>query len=153
VRQILIDEVHDMMTGTARQQRIMLNVIRHLINEISIPLALFGTQAARTALIPDPQLARRFRVHGIGSWSAGDEFNDLVGSVLRTFPLRRPSLLTARSLKRLLKQALGNTGEIFKILRELAIRAVRSGEERITAEDVMEHTGLLNMTAHDLKAR
>ena len=53
VRQVLIDEVHDMMTGTGRQQRIMLNVIRHLINEISIPLALFGTQAARTALIPE----------------------------------------------------------------------------------------------------
>lgn len=139
VRQIVIDETHDLMTGTARQQRVMLNVIRHLTNELAIPLVLFGTEAARTALMPDPQLARRFRVHKIHSWAPGEEFNDLIGSILRTFPLRRESALTKRALKGLVSFAQGNTGSVFNTLIELAVRALESSDERITAEAVMEY--------------
>jgi type II secretory pathway predicted ATPase ExeA len=112
VRQIVIDETHDLMTGTAPQQRVMLNVIRHLTNELAVPLVLFGTEAVRTALIPDPQLARRFRVHKISSWTPGEEFDELIGTILRTFPLHRPSKLTGRALKKLSNYTHGNTGPI-----------------------------------------
>src|SRR5262249_42967916 len=85
VRLIIIDEVHDMLGGTARQQRIMLNIIRHLTNKLGIPFVLFGTKDARIALMPDPQLARRFAVHNISTWSAGEDFNAFIGTILRTF--------------------------------------------------------------------
>jgi hypothetical protein len=139
---ISVDEVHDLMTGTGRQQRVMLNVIRHVTNELCIPLV-------RTALIVDPQMARRFQFHQIPSWAPGEAFNGLVGSVLRAFPLRRPSILTARSLKRLVNHGKGNTSSIFNILIELGARAVMSGEERVTAEDIMDYIEMKNSPAHD----
>lgn len=137
VRQILMDEAHNVLLGSLRQQRTMLAVIRHLANELAIPLVLFGTQEAREALLTDRQLARRFQVEELPAWGAGEEFTALVGSILRTLPLRRPSVLTTRALKALLTQSQGVTAAVFEILLEHAARAVMSGEERITADDIL----------------
>src|SRR4051794_37347289 len=86
VRQILIDEAHNMLMGSLRQQRVMLAVIRHLSNELGIPLVLFGIQDAREALLHDSQLTRRFRFLELPMWGAGEEFQALVGSILRSLP-------------------------------------------------------------------
>lgn len=142
VRQIVIDESHNMLMGTIRQQRTMLAVIRHLSNTLEIPLVLFGTQDAREALLHDRQLARRFRFVDLPIWEAGEEFNALVGSVLRTLPLRRPSVLTSRAIKVLATHSQGVTASIFETLIELGVRAIQSEEERITATDVIEHLKL-----------
>lgn len=152
VRLLIIDEVHDMLGGTARQQRAMLNVIRHLTNQLGVPLVLFGTQAARTALIPDPQLARRFTVHNISSWTAGEDFEGLIGTILRTFPLKRQSSLTVQSLRALLTYSRGNTGRIFETLIALGIHAVQSGQECITGADVMEYTEMKTLSQDALRS-
>ncbi|GLR77465.1 TniB family NTP-binding protein (plasmid) [Azospirillum oryzae] len=141
VRQILIDEAHNMLMGTLRQQRIMLTVIRHLSNVLGIPLVLFGTQDAREALMHDHQLTRRFRFVELPVWEAGEEFQTMVGSVLRTLPLRRPSTLTARSIRALLSHCGGTTAKLFETLIDLGIDAIQVGEERITADMVNEFIG------------
>lgn len=142
VRQIAIDEAHNMLMGTVRQQRTMLAVIRNLTNILEIPLVLFGIQDAREALMHDRQLARRFHFVELPVWGVGEEFNALVGSVLRTLPLRRPSLLTARALKLLATHSQGVTAHVFETLIELGVIAIQSEEERITAKDVIEHLQL-----------
>lgn len=142
VRQIVIDEAHNMLMGTVRQQRTMLAVIRHLSNTLEVPLVLFGTQDAREALLHDRQLARRFRFIDLPIWAPSEEFDALVGGVLRSLPLRRPSVLTARAVKALAAHSQGVTATVFETLIELGVRAVQSEEERITATDVIEHIRL-----------
>ena len=53
-------------------------------------------------------------------------------AVLRSLPLRRPSVLSVQSLRTL---AQGITAKVFSMLNELAVEAVRSRKEQIT-EDV-----------------
>lgn len=142
VRQILIDEAHNMLMGSLRQQRVMLTVIRHLTNVLGIPLVLFGIQDAREALMHDQQLTRRFRFVELPMWEAGEEFQAMVGSVLRSLPLRRPSTLTARSIKALLSHSEGGTAKLFETLIDLGIDAIQLGEERITAEMVSDYVSL-----------
>jgi hypothetical protein len=142
VRQIVIDEAHNMLMGGVRQQRVMLAVIRHLSNELDIPIVLFGVQDAREALMIDEQLDRRFRYIELPSWDAGEEFRTLIGSILRSLPLRRPSPLTARALKTLLSHSGGVTATLFAIMTDLGINAIRSGEERITPEMVADYVSL-----------
>ena len=139
VRQILVDEAHNMLLGSVRQQRTMLAVIRHLSNTLQVPLALFGTRDAREALFHDRQLARRFRSVELPCWDPGPEFDTLVGSVLRWLPLRRPSVMTVRAVKALATYGDGVAVTVFGTLAELGIHAIRSGEERITAADVLQH--------------
>lgn len=138
VRQIAIDEAHNVLIGSPRQQRMMLAVIRNLSNLLEIPLVLFGTQDAREALLHDGQFKRRFRFVELPTWEAGEAFQALVGSVLRSLPLRRPSVLTARAIKLLAAHSQGVTAHVFEALIELGVRAIQSEEERITAGDLID---------------
>jgi hypothetical protein len=46
VRMLIIDEIHSMLAGTFREQRIFLNSLRFLANDLSIPLVCLGTHEA-----------------------------------------------------------------------------------------------------------
>jgi Bacterial TniB protein len=47
VRMIVLDEVNGMLVGTHRQQRIFLNALRFLANDLKVPLVCAGTDLAR----------------------------------------------------------------------------------------------------------
>ena len=92
-------------------------------------------------------LARRFDEFSLRRWSADAEFEALVGSILRNLPLREPSALSARSLRRLLQVADGLTSRAFRALNELAVEAIASGRERITDEAVEGWTPVFDAEA------
>ena len=69
-------------------------------------------------------------------WKADDEFQSLVVAILRSLPLRRPSVLSAQSLRTLARATDGITAKVFGMLNEFAVEAVRSRKEQITDEDV-----------------
>jgi hypothetical protein len=51
VRMLVIDEIHSILAGTFREQRIVLNAIRFLANDLRIPLVCVGTREAKQALM------------------------------------------------------------------------------------------------------
>ena len=55
VRMLVIDEIHSILAGTFREQRIVLNAIRFLANDLRIPLVCVGTHEAKQALMTDQQ--------------------------------------------------------------------------------------------------
>ena len=57
---LTIDEVHNLLSGSAIQQRRILNLLRWLGNELQIPLIAVGTAEALHAIHSDDQLANRF---------------------------------------------------------------------------------------------
>jgi len=59
-----------------------------------------------------------------------------VTSILRNTPLKRPSVLTPKSLRRILQITEGITANIFLMINSLAIDAVESGRENITDEAI-----------------
>ena len=140
VQVLVIDEVHNILAGSHREQRVVLNTLRFLSNELKLSLVCFGVAEAREAIGGDVQLARRFDEISLRRWSADAEFEALVASILRNLPLREPSLLSARSLRRLLQVADGLTARVFRALNELAVEAIASGREQVTDEAVERWT-------------
>lgn len=136
VQVLVIDEVHNILAGTYREQRIVLNTLRFLSNRLQISLVCFGVNEAREAIGGDVQLARRFEQFTLSRWAANEQFENLVASILRNTPLRRPSFLTAKSLRRMLQITEGITANIFHMINVLAIEAVESSREHITDEMV-----------------
>lgn len=136
VQVLLIDEIHNIIAGSWREQRIVLNTLRFLSNEAKLSLVCFGITEAREAINGDVQLARRFDVITLPRWKANDEFQQLVLAIIRNFPLRQPSILTAGGLKRILRVTDGVTSKIFRLLNEVAIEAIETGAERLTDEAV-----------------
>lgn len=132
VQVLVIDEVHNILAGTYREQRIVLNTLRFLSNRLQISLVCFGVNDAREAIGGDVQLARRFEQFTLSRWAANEEFETLVASILRNTPLYHPTVLTPKSLRRILQTTDGITANIFHMINSLAIEAIEDGSERIT---------------------
>ena len=75
---------------------------------------------ARQAINGDVQLARRFDSVSLPRWMADKDFEQLVLAIIRNLPLKEPSVLTVKGLRRILQ-------------------ASETGMERITDEAVEHH--------------
>lgn len=134
VRILVIDEVHNLLSGSRLQQRRLLNLLRWLGNELQIPLVAVGTADALHAIQSDDQLANRFEPVGLPPWRSGEEYRQLLSTLEAVMPLRRPSQLAKPALaEKILSAAEGILGEIVSIVTRAAVRAVTSGTETITA--------------------
>ena len=58
-------------------------------------------------------------------------------AIVRNLPLRQPTVLSARAVRKILQVTDGVTAKVFRILNDLAIEAIETGAERI-AEDAIE---------------
>ena len=133
---LVIDEVHNILAGSHRDQRVVLNTLRFLSNRLQISLVCFGVMDAREAISGDVQLARRFEEFSINRWAANEQFETLVSSILRNTPLRKPTVLTPKSLRRILQVTEGITANIFHMINGLAADAAQNGQEQITDEGI-----------------
>lgn len=131
-RMMIIDEVHALLASTYRQQRILLNTLRYMANELRIPLICDGSADAKIALTTDEQLADRFEAYDLPLWQNDEAFLRLLVSFQSAFPLRKDSDLTSSASRRmLLDRTQGVTVRIVRLLETLAVDAVRTGKEQI----------------------
>jgi hypothetical protein len=133
-RMLIIDEVHHVLVGSTTQQRVVMNAVKYLSNELQIPLVGVGTLEAVRAIQADPQLASRFYRAEVPLWRMGREYRKLLASFERMLPLKRSSHLAREPLATtLLAMTEGTIGELATLLKIAAIYAVRTGAERIDA--------------------
>jgi len=134
-RILVIDEIHALLVGGDRQQRVFLNVIRLLANELELPLVCAGTPEARRALLTDSGLADRFESVELPRWTNNLAFRRLLASYAAILPLRQRSELDDDMVRTaILKLTEGITVRIVRLLERLAVEAIRSGVERVTLE-------------------
>lgn len=136
-RLIIIDEIHSILTGTARQQRLVMNSLKHLCNELQIPFVLSGTIDAVQVLHTDAQHASRFDVVELPLWKLDEEYARMVGSFERILPLKEPSLLdNADKLSLIHSISRGCLGDTKRLLVAAATSAIKHGRESITLKDI-----------------
>lgn len=142
-RILILDEIDKMLAGSPRQQRIFLNTIRFLTNDLRIPIVCAGTEDARIAVLTDPNLADRFGAFELLPWRNDHALRQLVVSFAGLLPLRKPSELdTPEVRRRVIELTGGITGRIFRLMEALATTAIRSGREKIDAAS-FDDEGLL----------
>ena len=71
VRMLVIDELHNLLSGSRSRQRQLLNLLRWLGNELHIPLVGVGTGEALQAINSDDQLVSRFEPFMLPLWTDG----------------------------------------------------------------------------------
>jgi len=130
---LIIDEIHHILAGSLSKQRIFLNVIKFISNELQISLVGVGTRDAFNAIQTDPQLSNRFEPILLTKWQMNEEYLRLLSSFQQIIPLKKPSDLTRSDVAtKILVMSDGVLGEISNILKKSAIAAIKSGEETIT---------------------
>jgi hypothetical protein len=131
VRLLMLDEVHNILAGSPKEQRILLNTLRYVSNELQISLVCLGISEAREAIGGDVQLARRFEELTLPRWHGDEEFQELVVCILRHLPLKLASQLSARALRQVLRATEGVTARVFRMFNDLAVAAIQAGTECI----------------------
>lgn len=131
VRLLMLDEVHNILAGSAKDQRILLNTLRYIGNELKISLVCLGISEAREAIGGDVQLARRFEELPLTRWQGNEEFQELIVAILRHLPLKLASQISTRALRHVLQMTEGVTAQIFGMFNDLAVEAIISGTECI----------------------
>jgi hypothetical protein len=132
---LVIDEIQDLLAGDSRRQHAMLNVIKHLGNELQIPIIAAGVQSALNAIQIDSQLANRFEPLALPRWHFNDEFRSLLASFEKLIPLKNPSGLAGLKLAQLVFfMSEGIIGETASLLEKAAEKAIRGGKEKIDVE-------------------
>lgn len=148
VRMLVIDEIHCLLAGTYREQRIILNYIRFLANDLRIPIVCAGTDEAKTALLTDEQLADRFEAFELAPWKDDTDFHQLLASYAALLPLRRPSQLrNAKVRKRLLAMSDGVTVRICRLLEDAAIAAINSNTEQIDLDSFHDELAVQSLAS------
>ncbi len=112
-----------------------MNAIKTLGNELKIPIVAVGINTAATILSNDPQLASRYSVVKLSTWSLDKEFLGLLKGFEKRLPLRNPSMLYGREkAPLLLKICEGNLGNLHTLLIECTKEAIDVGTEEITVD-------------------
>jgi type II secretory pathway predicted ATPase ExeA len=106
-RVLVIDEINSVLAGTPRQQRLFLQLLRFLSNDLRMALVGVGVPEARHALLSDAQLRSRFTDIELPPWVPGDDLRDFVNRLVWSLPLRQPSPVDSAKLRGLLAERSG----------------------------------------------
>lgn len=132
VRLLMIDEIHNILSGRKNQQHELLNVLRYLGNKLQIPIVGFGTKDAYLAIRADDQLENRFEPYLLPAWKSGKEYDSLLASFVSLMPLKKKSNLNDPQLsKKILTMSEGILGEIITIIIRAAVFATRTSHDEI----------------------
>jgi hypothetical protein len=140
VRLLMADEFHNMLHGSAKDQRQFLASLKSLLNVLRVSFLAAGTHDIITALATDGQFVTRFEKLALPKWGLNNESRRLLASLEMTLPLAAPSGL-ANSVD--LAQAIviggrGTIGGITTVTKKASICALKRGNEKIERIDIEE---------------
>lgn len=138
VEVIIIDEIHNILSGSTVRQKQVLNAIKNLSNHLQIPIILAGTKDALRAFGSDQQLINRFRPTYLKKWKYTQEYTNFLATLLTTIPLKEESdILNTKVGKQILEYADGCIGDIVALIKQAAILALQNKKEKITEKDIV----------------
>lgn len=148
LRATSIDEAHDLLAGSYREQRCALNLLKGLANDLKIPVIAVGTEDARHAIQTDPQVASRFDPLHLARWKESDAFRNFVAAFGKLLPLRKASAFGQREMVRLLlDRSEGITGRATRLISRAAAEAIQDGSELVTLDRIDEISRRTTITA------
>ena len=133
VKMLIIDEIHHLIAGSLNRQREFRNALKSLGNETKVSIVAAGIEEAYNAFNADPQMSSRFKPHDLPLWSYGEQLGNLLMNIERRTPLKLPSGLGQPGMMVAIHaRAEARIGDICDLIKEAAVKAVRSGDEQIT---------------------
>lgn len=116
VKAIFVDELHNLLSGTSKSRKTILELLKTYSNELGIPVITAGTEEAFQMVIENDQHRNRFRPTRIPSWTAS-EFVGLVISIEEHFSLPQGCLANPETTELLFnysEQRIGPTVRLIK---------------------------------------
>jgi replication-associated recombination protein RarA len=145
-RLVVIDEIHNTLVGSVREQQSFLAILKTLLNQLGIPFVAIGTSKAMRALNTDDQLWKRFRTFQLTKMPLNKSFQGFLKAYEKHLPLSEPSNLWKADLAHAIHSRShgGQLSEVTRLVRDAGVRALRMGDEAITLEHIKSDPYPLN---------
>lgn len=131
-KMIIIDEFQDIFHGKINFQREFLAAVKHLGNDLKIPIIAAGVWEVQSVMTADPQIANRFETIKIDNWKPDEDFARLLMSFESTLPLKEASNLHSKKMFSMLyDMSEGMIGELARILEKASVYALKHNREKI----------------------
>ena len=136
---LIIDEIHNILSGPRGQQIVFMNALKNLSTSLEISIIVVGIKEALRATNTDTQISNRFKPVFLPKWEISDEYLSLLASIEKTLPLRKPSEIATniKMAETILEMSDGYIGEIVDLIVAAAIYAIESGSERISMKELV----------------
>jgi hypothetical protein len=152
VKMLVVDEIHNFLTGRRDMKEALMNLIRSICNVRHISVIAFGIPSAQGVFVNDAQLSSRFKRYELPVWNADKKLGPLrqmLASLEQTLPLQKASNLSQKVMaEKIAGMSEGILGEVVDILEEATIEAIETGEELITV-DLLDSLGLMTPTERE----
>jgi len=140
VKVLIIDELHNILETTITKQRIVMNAIKNISNELKIPIIGVGINTVARVLMTDPQHASRFHTVELTKWKLDANFAGLLKAFEKALPLAKPSFLSKQKKATLLYNiSKGNLGNLHTLLKICTKYAIEQDIHEITMEIIEKH--------------
>lgn len=139
VRMVILDEIHNSLTGPHDKRVHFLNTIKYLSNELRVPLVAIGTSLALSTIQTDQQLGSRLEPFKLPKWEADKEFAQFLGRVfihLKVNPV--PAVNSRKFRDRFIHMTDGLTGEIWALAVKTAEGMHAKGQVVVDEEMVIQ---------------
>ena len=125
VRLLMFDELHNLLRGSVKRTEHLLTLLKMLVNEMPLRIAVAGTQEIVRAVVLDKQLKTRFDCYQLPPWRDDIRLRTFLKGLESTFPLPEPSNLHEQELRLLMLSKADQTigGFVVQVQRaaELAV--------------------------------
>lgn len=136
-KMLIIDEIHNILSGPISKQKQFMNTLKNLSNELQMVIVLAGIKDALHATNTDTQINNRFKPIFLPKWQIDRDYLSLLAGIEKTFPLKKPSNLVSKQIAlKIHDLSEGYIGEMFDLLVVAAEYAISNKTEKIGLEEI-----------------
>jgi len=131
VKVLLVDELHNLISGPDFRRRIILDDFKTISNAVGIPLICAGTMRAYTVIETDDQYLSRLRALLLPRWDLGREYLGLLKCLEREMGVAAGTFCSHEHSHILWQLSKGLIGRTVRILNGCLKEAIRDGADSI----------------------
>lgn len=136
VKMLIVDEIHNILSGTIGKQKEFMNALKNLNNTLQIPIVLVGIKDALRATSTDAQIKNRFPPTHLPQWKLNQEYLMLLASIEKLLPLKKTSNIASNKeiALAIYNQTDGYIGEILTLITLATEYAINTSTEYISID-------------------
>jgi hypothetical protein len=131
-RMLIVDEIQQVITGGGNRQKAMLNALKTVASLARVAVVAIGVRQAKNAIEYDAQLADRLERVLLPIWQRGPQWSQLLNTFASEFGFKSSGLGQEAMSKKIHAMTEGLLGYAARLLTDAAVKAVRTGQDRIT---------------------
>ena len=127
---VIVDEIHNALEGTLRQQKLFFNCLRNISNFTKLHFVFAGIPKATGLIGIDDQMTSRFKPFRLPEWVPGAGMGQLLATLESRMPLKLPSdLKSPEKMEAIYKRAGSRLGDIIDLVQSCGVEAIRAASK------------------------